>query len=536
MVEADDFGAGTSGRSTKLIHGGIRYLETAFKKLDIESYHLVEEALEERAYMLQAAPYMNNPLPIMIPIYKWWEVPYMWIGAKVYDWVAGAKLVVPPSHYMSREEAIYNFPKLREEGLKGAIIYYDGQMNDARMSLVVALTATQQGACIANRVKVIGLLKDENGQMKGATVQDTITKETWEVAAKSVINATGCFCDAIRKMDDPDAKNLVMPAAGVHIMLPAHFSPDKMGLIVPKTSDGRVLFFLPWEGATIVGTTDSESELTMTPKPTDEEVNFIIQESNRYLSHRVHRTDVIAAWSGIRPLVRDPKLMDEEGTKALSRNHVIEISDSKMVTITGGKWTTFRRMAEDTVNATQASIPDLDEENAIEKEADTALGSLIGADRAGVVCARNWSEGINVILREEYSLSCDVAKHLVSNYGTRALQIAEIVKRNKGYAHSTAAARCLAIKYPYLEAEVVFAVEQEYALKAVDVLARRTRLAFVDSKAAMEAAPRVIEIMAGLLGWSRARRREEMREVEQFLETMSPAAPSGKSGRRSRRT
>ncbi|CAM9600907.1 unnamed protein product, partial [Hapterophycus canaliculatus] len=267
----------TSGRSTKLIHGGIRYLETAFKKLDIESYHLVEEALEERAYMLQAAPYMNNPLPIMIPIYKWWEVPYMWIGAKVYDWVAGEKLVVPPSHYMSRAEAIYNFPKLREEGLKGAIIYYDGQMNDARMSLVVALTATQQGACIANRVKVIGLVKDENGQMKGATVQDTITQETWEVAAKSVINATGCFCDAIRKMDDPDAQNLVMPAAGVHIMLPAHFSPDKMGLIVPKTSDGRVLFFLPWEGATIVGTTDSESELTMTPKPTDEEVNFIIQ-------------------------------------------------------------------------------------------------------------------------------------------------------------------------------------------------------------------------------------------------------------------
>ncbi|CAN0106441.1 unnamed protein product, partial [Laminaria digitata] len=236
----------------------------------------------------------------------------------------------------------------------------------------------------------------------------------------------------------------------------------------------RVLFFLPWEGATIVGTTDSESELTMTPKPTDEEVNFIIQvQSNRYLSHRVHRSDVIAAWSGIRPLVRDPKLMHQEGTKAsipfflaLSRNHVIEVSDSKMVTITGGKWTTFRRMAEartttidDAINATQAAIPDLDEENTVSTKAGTAVGSLIGADRAGVVCAQKFDE-INVILREEYSLSCDVAKHLVANYGTRALQIAEIVKRNKGYAHSTAAARCLAIKYPFLEAEVVFAVEQ----------------------------------------------------------------------------
>ncbi|CAN0187961.1 unnamed protein product [Ascophyllum nodosum] len=536
MVEAEDFGAGTTGRSTKLIHGGIRYLEAAFKNLDLESYRLVEEALEERAYMLQAAPYMNHPLPIMIPVYTWWELPYMWIGTKVYDWLAGSKLVVPPSHFMSRQEAMYNFPKLEEEGLKGAIVYYDGQMNDTRLSLVIALTATQQGASIANRVKVTGLLKDEAGQVKGAAVRDMLTGEQWEIEAKAVINATGCFCDAIRKMDDPEAEELVVPAAGVHIMLPAHFSPSTMGLIVPKTSDGRVLFFLPWEGATLVGTTDAVSELTMSPKPTDEEVSFIIQECNRYLTHRVHRSDVIAAWSGIRPLVKDPQRMHEEGTKAseaLSRNHVIEVSPSKLVTITGGKWTTFRRMAEDAVNATQASISDLDEENVVSTTAKTAVGSLIGADRAGVVCAQKFDE-INVTLREEYSLSDDEAKHLVTNYGTRALQIAEIVRLNRHYAHSTAAARRLAIKYPYLEAEVVFAVEQEYALKAVDVLARRTRLAFVDYKAASEAAPRVIEIMAEMLRWSRSRRRQELREVEEFLKTMSPNN-GGKVSRRKRR-
>ncbi|CAN0038018.1 unnamed protein product [Discosporangium mesarthrocarpum] len=295
--------------------------------------------------MLQAAPYMNKPLPIMIPIYKWWEVPYMWLGVKVYDMVAGSRLVVPPSHYMSKSEALFNFPKLREEGLKGAIIYYDGQMNDTRMSLVVALTATQEGAVVANRVKVTGLIKDGEGKVKGAMVKDLMTGEEWETLAKSVVNATGCFCDAVRKMDSPAVEEIVQPAAGVHVMLPDHFSPARMGLIVPKTTDGRVLFFLPWEGATIVGTTDSASKLTMTPRPTDEEVNFIIKESNRYLSDNVHRSDVIAAWSGIRPLVRDPKLM-AKGTKALSRNHVVEVSKDGLVTVTGGKWTTYRRMAQ----------------------------------------------------------------------------------------------------------------------------------------------------------------------------------------------
>ncbi|CAM9701423.1 unnamed protein product, partial [Phaeothamnion confervicola] len=383
LIEAEDFGAGTSGRSTKLIHGGIRYLETAFKKLDYESYKLVVEALEERAYMLRAAPYMNHPLPIMIPLYRWWEVPYMWAGAKVYDLLAGSRRVVPPSHFMSRDEAVYNFPMLRAEGLKGAIIYYDGQMNDTRMSLAVALTAAQAGAACTNRVQCVALLKepaegDDNeaaaekggggssnlsgGRVCGARVRDTLTGEEWDVRAAAVVNATGCFADGIRRLDDPGCLPLVTPAAGVHIMLPAHFSPARMGLIVPNTSDGRVLFFMPWEGATIVGTTDSESELTMLPRPTSDEVAFIVQESNRYLEASVHHSDVVAAWSGIRPLVRDPAHMAEGGTKALSRNHVVLTAPSGLVTVTGGKWTTFRRMAQDTVDAVLAAAPEIDAE------------------------------------------------------------------------------------------------------------------------------------------------------------------------------
>jgi glycerol-3-phosphate dehydrogenase len=223
---------------------------------------------------------MNKPLPIMIPIYTWWELPYMWAGAKVYDLIAGSRRAVPPSHFMSGAEALYNFPMLRTEGLKGAVIYYDGQMNDTRMGLTVALTATQEGAAVANRVRAVALLKDEaTSRVCGARLRDELTGREWNLYSKAVVNATGCFADAVRKMDDPSLEGLITPAAGVHVMLPDHFSPSKMGLIVPKTTDGRVLFFLPWEGATIAGTTDSESELTMLPRPTAAEVDFIIQVS-----------------------------------------------------------------------------------------------------------------------------------------------------------------------------------------------------------------------------------------------------------------
>ena len=235
MVEAEDFASGTSSRSTKLIHGGVRYLEQAFWKLDRELFHLVMEALEERSHMLFAAPYMNKPLPIMIPMYSWWEIPYMWMGVKVYDLIAGDRDNVPNSHFVNRKEALYQFPMLRQEGLKGAIVYYDGQMNDSRMNLMIALTAAQYNAAVANYVKVVGLTKDGKGKINGAKVQDNVTKREWTIKAKVVINATGPFSDGIRHMVDPDAINLVIPAAGVHCILPDHFCPDRMGLIVPKT-------------------------------------------------------------------------------------------------------------------------------------------------------------------------------------------------------------------------------------------------------------------------------------------------------------
>ncbi|CAH0522142.1 unnamed protein product [Peronospora belbahrii] len=515
VVEASDFAAGTSGRSTKLIHGGIRYLETSFLKLDYAAFKLVNEALEERAFFLSAAPYMNRPLPIMIPLYKWWEVPYMWVGAKAYDIVAGNKRFVPGSYYINAEEAMFQFPMLRKEGLKGAVVYYDGQMNDTRMNVSIALTATQNGATVANYVKVVHLLKDDEGKVRGAHVKDTLTGEEWDIVAHAVVNATGPFTDSIRQMDDPKKENICVPAAGVHTVLPDHFSPNRMGLIVPKTSDGRVLFFLPWENGTLAGTTDSQSEITMLPSPTNEETDFIINEANRYLSKDVSRSDIKSAWSGIRPLVKDPRHAGGSTAK-ISREHVVEVSESNLVTIAGGKWTTYRRMAQDAIDKLVETVPEI---KAKAMPCMTKDVGMIGADRIGVVCNKKFDK-ITVTLREHYNLDKEIAEHLMRNYGTRALQVAEIEQAGFLDRKRSDHPRRLHPKYPYLEAEVVFAVRQEYAQKTTDILGRRMRLAFIDSGVAMELMPRVVHMMGELLHWSKARREQEMVECKEYLETM----------------
>jgi glycerol-3-phosphate dehydrogenase len=552
LVERDDFSSGTSGRSTKLIHGGIRYLEAAFKNLDREMLHLVSEALAERAHLLNAAPYMAHPLATLLPIYTWWEVPYMWAGCKLYDLIAGARRAVPASYYVSAEEARFQFPMLKADGLKGGIVYYDGQQNDTRMNLMIALTATQAGAAIANYVGVTAVAKDAGGRAAGVEVRDELTGRKFSVRARGVINATGCFGDAVRKLDDPAAEGLILGAAGVHVVLPDHFSPDNMGLIIPKTSDGRVLFFLPWEGSTLCGTTDAPCEISMTPRATEEDVRFILEESNRYLTTKIRPEDVKAAWSGIRPLIRDPRRLKEGATSAqLSRSHVVDVSASGLVSILGGKWTTYRKMAEEAVDALAAACAPAGAPAAAAARAagghaahaaaatagkpPHALGplprvapsatltmQLMGADRAGIVINRKYDR-IPVTLRNEYGLAKDVAKHLTLNYGTRALQVAELVRRRPELGRS------LSPLYPFLAAEVVFACEQEYAESAVDVLARRTRLAYLDVAAARAAVPEVVALMAASKGWARARREAEQKGAFAFIETMHAPPPAPKA-------
>jgi len=523
LVERNDYAAGTSGRSTKLIHGGVRYLESAFWNLDYGQYKLVVEALEERSHMLTAAPYLAKALPIMVPVEDFWKVPYFYLGTKVYDLLSSGS-GVPSSMLLSKKQALFSFPMLDPAKLSAALVYYDGQMNDTRYSLMILLTAVQAGATAANYTNVEKLVKNEKGEVKGAVVRDLTTNETFRVRAHCVVNATGPFSDSIRRMarsedgtDDgvkDDDKDIIVGAGGVHIVLSDHFCPSSsMGLIVPKTSDGRVLFFLPWSGATLVGTTDSKTDITMTPKPTTEEVDFILSECSKYLNRRVSHKDVRAAWSGIRPLVKDVHGQD---TKAISREHVIEKGAGNLITIGGGKWTTQRRMAEDTVDKVLEEFPKLRPRAGPSR---TRGMKLVGADRAGIVCEQKFNI-ITVTLREDYDFDRDVAEHLVSNYGTRALQIAEIIRTGYPSRKAGLHPKRLHSKHPFLEAEVVFAVEHEYALSAVDVLARRTRLAYVDYNAATEAVPLVVNLMGMLLKWSSSKRKQETEAAMQFLDTM----------------
>lgn len=280
-------------------------------------------------------------------------MPYYWFGIKCYDLVAGDRNV-KSSYYLSKKDALELFPMLKGDKLCGAIVYYDGQQDDARMNLAVALTAARHGAVVCNHVSVTKLhkKKDANGKemLCGASVKDNLTGKEWNVKAKCIINATGPFTDSIRKMDNPSVKEICCPSSGVHIVLPGYYSPEQMGLLDPSTSDGRVIFFLPWQGGTIAGTTDLPCEITHSPKPTEDEIEFILKEIKNYLNPdvEVRRGDVLSAWSGIRPLVSDPNKGD---TQSLARNHIVHVSDAGLVTIAGGKWTTYRAMAMHTIDA-----------------------------------------------------------------------------------------------------------------------------------------------------------------------------------------
>ncbi|KAI0632262.1 DAO-domain-containing protein [Trametes polyzona] len=516
LVERDDFSSGTSSKSTKLVHGGVRYLQKAVMELDYEQYKLVREALHERKIFLQTAPYLSAMLPIMLPIYKYWQVPYYWVGCKMYDLLAG-KENMESSYLMSKGKALEAFPMLKQDGLVGALVYYDGQHNDSRMNMALIMTAVQQGAVVANHVEVTSLDKDGSvGKINGARVRDALTGQEWNIRAKGVVNATGPFSDALLKMDNPNHTPIVQPSSGTHITLPNYYSPRTMGLLDPATSDGRVIFFLPWQGNTIAGTTDTPAEVTATPLPQEEEIRWILEEVRRYLSPdiKVRRGDVLSAWSGLRPLVRNPNAASTEG---LVRNHMIHVSDSGLLTIAGGKWTTYRAMAEETVDK---AIEVFNLQDRVKRGCVTEQLRLVGSD--------GWSRNMFIGLVQRYGLETEVAKHLSENYGDCAWTICSLAQPT-GKAWPLHGIR-LAPGYPFIEAEVRYAVRHEYAQTAIDVIARRCRLSFLNAQAALDALPRVVEIMAEELHWSPARVRAETAKATEFLGSMG--LPPGAAPRR----
>ncbi|KAG5644319.1 hypothetical protein DXG03_008677 [Asterophora parasitica] len=505
LVERDDFSAGTSSKSTKLVHGGVRYLQKAVMELDYDQYKLVREALHERKIFLQTAPYLSHMLPIMLPIYKYWQVPYYWSGCKMYDLLAG-KENMETSYLMSKGKALETFPMLKTDGLVGALVYYDGQHNDSRMNIALIMTAVKLGATVANYCEVTDLHKDAAGKINGARVKDTLTGDTWSVRAKGVINATGPFSDTLLSLDDPTHTPIVQPSPGIHITLPNYYSPRKMGLLDPATSDGRVIFFLPWEGNTIAGTTDTPASVERNPVAPEEEIRWVLEEVRRYLAPdiKVRRGDVLSAWSGLRPLVRNPAAASTEG---LVRNHMIYVSGSGLLTIAGGKWTTYREMAQETVDT---AVKAFGLENKVTNECVTETVRLVGSD--------GWSRNMFIGLIQRYGLETEIAKHLSDNYGDRAWTVCSLAEPT-GRQWPLHGKR-LSPHYPYIEAEIRYAVSHEYAQTAVDVLARRTRLAFLNVQEALECLPRVVDIMAGELNWSLAERKKQIADAVKFFESM----------------
>ncbi len=491
LVERDDFSAGTSSRSTKLIHGGVRYLEQAVKKFDRTQFNLVRDALHERATLIKIAPHLAKPIPLVTPVYNWLQVPYFMTGLKLYDWLAG-KSNLQASRFVDTTEALNRFPMLKKEGLRGGIVYYDGQFDDARMNVAIALTASEQGASVANHVGVTGLLKT-NGKLSGATLRDLLTGDTWELAAKVIVNATGPFSDAIRHMDDPNAPKMLTASSGAHIILDKRFSPPETGLLIPETEDGRVLFLLPWLGHTLVGTTDNPAEIETHPKATEDDIAYILRHVEKYFSIPVTRADVKAAWSGLRPLVSNINASD---TAKLSRDHVINISDAGLLTITGGKWTTYRKMSLDAVN----EAVKLGQLSAGESRTETL--KLIGG--------RNFSSSGAGHLEEKYGVDHEVSSYLNRAYGDQAEHVAKLA--HEGYSTR------LAEGHAYLEAEVIYAARAEAARSTTDILARRTRLAFLDTNGAKKAIPRVSALLAKELAWTSEHAAKDVEEARAYID------------------
>lgn len=453
LLEQSDFSKGTSSRSTKLVHGGVRYLQQG-------NVSLVLEALKERGLLRQNAPHLVKNLPFVVPNYDWWAGPFYGIGLRLYDMLAG-KYGFGHSQNLSRQDTIARIPTIETDGLRSGVIYYDGQFDDSRLAVNMAQTAAEQGATVLNYARVTGLCKT-SGVVRGVTACDLETGEGLTIEGRTVVNATGVFTDTVRRMDDPGAERMISPSQGVHIVLDRSFLPGSTAIMVPQTDDGRVLFAIPWHGRVVVGTTDTAVDApALDPVPMADEVNFLISHAARYLTKDPSGKDVLSAFAGLRPLVGSGR---GEATASLSRDHVLHISGSGLVTITGGKWTTCRKMAEDTVD--QASVlAELEMRNCVTRDLHIH-GFHKNAERFG-----------------------DLAV-----YGSDAPAVGDLLKEDAGYAaplHPDLAVRV---------GEVVWAVRHEMARTVEDFLARRSRALFLDARASIQAAPLVARTMARELG------------------------------------
>ncbi len=458
LVEQADYAKGTSSRSTKLVHGGVRYLKQG-------NISLVLEALKERGLLCANARHLVSHQAFVVPSYSWWEGPFYGIGMKVYDVLAG-KLGLEPSRQLSKSETLEQIPTLEQEGLVGGVMYYDGQFDDARLATNLAQTVWDLGGVTANYVQVTGLL-NENGLTSGVIARDVESGGKMEIRARCVINAAGVFSDGLRRMDEPAGKNIIAASRGVHLVLPQQFVPRNAAIMVPHTTDGRVLFAVPWHGYVVLGTTDESTEdISLEPRATGEEIDFILENAARYMHTDPTRADVLSVFAGLRPLVKQG---DGENTAALSRDHTIVVSKTGLLTIAGGKWTTYRRMAEDAIDHAE---------------------TVAGFDKRD---CRTHHLPIHGSTHQEFEGS-----PLINLFGSDAEKILNLAHEQPDLLEP------LHPRLPYCKAEAVWAAREEMARCVEDILARRTRSLLLDAQAAIEAAPLVGQLLANELGYDEA--------------------------------
>jgi glycerol-3-phosphate dehydrogenase len=473
LLEQSDFGKGTSSRSTKLVHGGVRYLQQG-------NIPLVMEALRERGRLRRNAPHLVRDLEFVVPNYEWWEAPFYGIGMKVYDALAG-KYGFGKSKNLSREETIRRLPTIETEGLRGGVVYHDGQFDDARLLLDLVQTGAGQGAKLLNYCRVVELNKDGDGYLVGVTAVCVETGIRFQARGRVVVNATGVFTDQVRRMDDPEAQGMIRPSQGVHIVLPRRFLGGESAIMVPHTDDGRVLFAIPWHDVVVVGTTDTPMEETrLEPVPLDDEVEFLLTHAARYLTEDPTRADVRSCFAGLRPLVSQG---DAGDTASLSRDHTLHVSSSGLLTLTGGKWTTYRKMAEDAVDH------------------GIVLGGLAPRD----CITRDLSiHGFHIHPERFGELEA---------YGSDAPAVEALIRSDPAFAEP------LHDRLRPRAGEVVWAVREEMARTVDDVLARRTRSLILDARAALESAPKVAELMAEELGRDRTWILAQVQAFTELAET-----------------
>ncbi|WMN06374.1 glycerol-3-phosphate dehydrogenase/oxidase [Marivirga arenosa] len=454
LFEKADFAKGTSSRSTKLVHGGVRYLAQG-------DVFLVLEALKERGRLLKNAPHLAHNQAFVIPIYSFFDRMKYSIGLKMYDWMAG-KLSLGKSTFISKSKTIEKLPTIKQEGLIGGVVYHDGQFDDARLALNVAQTCDQKGGAVLNYFKVDALHKNSEGKITGLSVCDRLSKKNYDIQAKMVVNATGVFADKILQLDNPEAKKMIRPSQGIHLVLDRSFLSGNDALMIPETSDGRVLFAVPWHDKIVVGTTDTmRKKPKLEPAALEKEIDFVLKTAQEYLTKKPERKDVQSVYAGLRPLAAPSD--DSEKTKEISRSHKVILSDSNLVTLTGGKWTTFRKMGEDTV------------------EYFTKI--------TGEKLQKSTSSDLKI-----HGFTNDKPIDYLGVYGSDRVDIKSLQDSDSKMNER------LHPNYHYTAAEVVWACRNEIAMKVEDILARRIRILFLDAQSSIEMAPKVAEIMAAELG------------------------------------